>query len=118
MADRVGVINHGELILVEDKIELMRKLGKKQLTLQLQAPLGALPDALAGFPLELSPSGAELIYTYDVNQDHPGISVLIRRLEDLGIGFKDVQTHQSSLEEIFISLVHEPAARADAKEPA
>jgi ABC-2 type transport system ATP-binding protein len=118
MADRIGVINRGELILVEEKSELMRKLGKKQLTLQLQAPLNTLPEALAGFPLELAKSGSELVYTYDVKQEHVGISFLIRRLEELGIEFKDLQTHQSSLEEIFISLVHEPAARAGAKEPA
>jgi ABC-2 type transport system ATP-binding protein len=109
MADRVGVINRGELILVEQKTELMRKLGKKQLTLQLQAPLNTLPEALSGYPLELTKSGSELVYTYDVKQDHVGISHLIRRLEELGIAFKDLQTHQSSLEDIFISLVHEPA---------
>ena len=109
MADRVGVINNGELILVEEKAELMRKLGKKQLTLQLQAPLKTLPPALAAFPLELTKSGSELVYTYDVKQDHVGISHLIRRLEELGVEFKDLQTHQSSLEDIFISLVHDNA---------
>ena len=107
MADRVGVINNGELILVEQKAELMRKLGKKQLTLQLAAPMTALPDGLKGFPVALSGSGAELIYTYDIKQEHVGIADLIRKLEELGIEFKDLQTHQSSLEEIFISLVHE-----------
>ena len=107
MADRVGVINNGELILVEQKAELMRKLGKKQLTLQLAEPLSALPEALKGFPVALSGSGGELIYTYDVKQEHVGISDLIRKLEEQGIEFKDLQTHQSSLEEIFISLVHE-----------
>ena len=114
MADRVGVINRGELILVEEKAELMRKLGKKQLTLQLQAPLNTLPEGLAGFPVELVKSGSELIYTYDVKQEHVGIADLIRRLEQLGVEFKDLQTHQSSLEDIFISLVNEPTA----KEPA
>ncbi len=113
MADRVGVISKGELILVEDKAELMRKLGKKQLTLQLQAPLKVLPKGLADFPLELTKSGSEMVYTYDVKQDHVGIAGLIRRLEELGIEFKDLQTHQSSLEDIFISLVHETT-----KEPA
>jgi ABC-2 type transport system ATP-binding protein len=114
MADRVGVINRGELILVEEKAELMRKLGKKQLTLQLQAPLNTLPEGLAGFPVELVKSGSELVYTYDVKQEHVGIADLIRRLEQLGVEFKDLQTHQSSLEDIFISLVNEPTA----KEPA
>jgi len=109
MADRVGVINKGELILVEEKAELMRKLGKKQLTLQLQAPMKVLPKGLEGFPLELIKNGAELVYTYDVKQDHVGISPLIRRLEELGVEFKDLQTHQSSLEDIFISLVHDNA---------
>jgi ABC-2 type transport system ATP-binding protein len=114
MADRVGVINRGELILVEEKAELMRKLGKKQLTLQLQAPLNTLPEGLAGFPVELVNSGSELIYTYDAKQEHVGIADLIRRLGELGLEFNDLQTHQSSLEDIFIGLVNEQTA----KEPA
>jgi ABC-2 type transport system ATP-binding protein len=109
MADRVGVINKGELILVEEKDELMRKLGKKQLTLQLEAPLNALPEALAGYPIELNGSGSELVYTYDAKHEAGGIAALLRRLSELGIEFKDLHTDQSSLEDIFISLVHEPA---------
>ncbi len=114
MADRVGVINRGELVLVEGKAELMRKLGKKQLTLQLQTPLNALPESLAAFPLELIKSGAELVYTYDVKQEHVGIADLIRRLGEAGVEFKDLQTHQSSLEDIFINLVNEPAQEISA----
>ncbi|MGV3569832.1 MAG: ABC transporter ATP-binding protein [Ramlibacter sp.] len=107
MADRIGVISRGEIILVEDKAELMRKLGKKQLTLQLAQPLAALPAALAGFPLELAAGGNALTYTYDAHGEHSGISELLQALERAGIGFKDLQTQQSSLEDIFISLVHE-----------
>ena len=109
MADRVGVIAKGELILVDEKTALMSKMGKKQLTLQLQAPLNTLPEGLAGFPLELNANGSELVYTYDAKQEHLGIADLMKRMEDLGIGFKDLQTKQSSLEDIFISLVEEPA---------
>ena len=108
MADRVGVINKGELILVEQKTELMRKLGKKQLTVQLQAPLNTMPEALAAFPVELTKNGSELVYTYDVKQEHVGIADLIRRLEETGIEFKDLQTKQSSLEDIFLGLLKEP----------
>jgi ABC-2 type transport system ATP-binding protein len=110
MADRVGVINRGELVLVEEKAELMRKLGKKQLTLQLQTPLTAVPQGLAAFPVELSGSGTELVYTYDAQQEHVGISELIRRLSEVGVEFKDLHTHQSSLEEIFLDLVRDQAA--------
>jgi ABC-2 type transport system ATP-binding protein len=106
MADRVGVISKGRLVLVEDKTTLMRKLGKKQLTLHLQAPLSALPLELAGEPLELSADGQDLIYTFDAQAEETGIAALIRRLNGLDIDFKDLKTHQSSLEEIFVSLVH------------
>ncbi len=109
MADRVGVINRGELVLVEDKTELMRKLGKKQLSLQLAEPLSAVPPGLAGYPLELAKNGTELVYTYDAKQEHVGIAELIRRMEELGVGFKDLHTHQSSLEEIFLGLLNDPA---------
>jgi len=108
MADRIGVIRKGEIILVEDKALLMEKLGKKQLTLHLQAPLATLPAELAGEQLELSASGDELVYTFDAQHERTGIAPLLRRLGDLGIDFKDLQTSQSSLEEIFVSLVRSP----------
>jgi ABC-2 type transport system ATP-binding protein len=106
MADRVGVINRGELVLVEDTRTLMRKLGKKQLTLTLQAPLAHLPEELQGLPLELSADGATLVYTFDVQAEDTGIGPLLRRLNALGIDFKDLHSSESSLEEIFVSLVH------------
>jgi ABC-2 type transport system ATP-binding protein len=109
MADRVGVINKGELVLVEKKAELMRKLGKKELTLQLQEPLAYVPEALAGYPLALKSGGLELVYTYDVKTEHGAIAGLLRQLSAQGIEFKDLQTKQSSLEEIFVNLVKEPA---------
>jgi ABC-2 type transport system ATP-binding protein len=106
MADRIGVISHGEIILVEDKVELMRKLGKKQLTLQLQNPLEHLPAALGAYQLELASGGNELIYTYDATQgERTGIIALLRDLSEAGVVFKDLQTSQSSLEDIFVSLV-------------
>jgi ABC-2 type transport system ATP-binding protein len=105
MADRIGVISKGEIILVEDKAVLMEKLGKKQLTLHLQEPLGAVPAALAGEPLELSADGTELTYTFDSSADRTGIAGLLRRLGEHGIDFKDLKTQESSLEEIFVSLV-------------
>ncbi|CAN5725073.1 ABC transporter ATP-binding protein [soil metagenome] len=108
MADRIGVISGGQLILVEDKDVLMQKLGKKQLTLQLQTPLAALPKELATEPLELSADGAQLVYTFDTQSEETGIADLLRRLAKHGIDFKDLQTSQSSLEEIFVSLVRAP----------
>ncbi|MEO6227814.1 MAG: ABC transporter ATP-binding protein [Thermomonas sp.] len=114
MADRIGVINKGELIVVEDKAVLMRKLGKKQLTLQLQAPLERIPEALAGEPLELADAGHSLVYTFDTQAERTGIATLLRRLGDEGIGFKDLHSSESSLEDIFVSLVH--ATPADSKE--
>jgi ABC-2 type transport system ATP-binding protein len=107
MADRIGVIRKGEIILVEDKAELMRKLGKKQLTLQLQAPLEALPEALAAQKLTLSADGSELVYTYDSQGERTGITAVMQALADAGIRFKDLRTSQSSLEDIFVSLVSE-----------
>lgn len=106
MADRVGVINRGELVLVEDKHTLMRKLGKKQLTLSLQAPLQAIPAALGDLPLELSADGNSLVYTFDTQAEQTGIGALLRRLNEQGIDFKDLHSSESSLEEIFVNLVH------------
>ena len=107
MADRVGVINKGRLILVEEKAELMRKLGKKQLTLALQTPLPALPPTLADFDLTLADSGNELSYTYDAHAGPSRIDELLRGLAEAGIAYKDLHTTQSSLEDIFVSLVHD-----------
>ncbi|MBS1269237.1 MAG: putative ABC transporter ATP-binding protein YadG [Gammaproteobacteria bacterium] len=107
MADRVGVINDGELILVEDKTALMRKLGSKQLTLQLQSRLDGIPDSLAAYDLELAADGHELIYTYDTTAEATGITRLLRDLKQTGIRFKDLRTKESSLEEIFVNLVRE-----------
>jgi ABC-2 type transport system ATP-binding protein len=105
MADRIGVIDKGQIILVEEKRELMRKLGKKQMTLHLQERLAALPAALAGFTLELVADGSELVYTYDTQGERTGITSLLAALAAAGIRFKDLSTTQSSLEEIFVSLV-------------
>jgi ABC-2 type transport system ATP-binding protein len=110
MADRVGVIRKGRLILVEDKQELMRKLGRKQLTLHLEQPLAAVPKALAGSGLELSADGRQLTYTYDTRSETLDMAAFLRRVAEAGVRFKDLQTGQSSLEEIFVSLVHEEAA--------
>jgi len=107
MADRIGVINNGEIILVEDKAELMHKLGKKQLILQLLKPLAAIPDALAAYRLTLAADGAELIYTYDTQGERTGITALLAALNQAGIRFKDLNTRQSSLEDIFVDLVRE-----------
>ena len=109
MADRIGVINRGEIILVEEKRELMRKLGKKQMTLQLHDRLAVLPAPLAQFPLELHADGHELVYTYDTRGERTGITTLLAALADAGIRFKDLSTTQSSLEEIFVSLVRRRA---------
>ena len=105
MADRVGVINKGELILVEEKAALMRKLGKKQLTLDLPQPLAAVPEGLNGYKLELAAEGRQLVYSFDAQADDTGIPGLLKRLAELGVDFKDLHTEQSSLEDIFVSLV-------------
>ncbi len=105
MADRIGVINKGEIVLVEDKNVLMRKLGRKQLTLHLQHPLERVPAQLAGRQLELSADGNDLVYTFDTQADNTGIAGLLRQLNELGIDFKDLRTEESSLEEIFVNLV-------------
>ena len=113
MADRIGVISKGELILVEDKVTLMKKLGKKQLTLQLQEPLSAIPAGLGDWQLTLNAKGCELEYSFDAGEDHTDIPALLRRMGELGIVYKDLHTRQSSLEDIFVSLVSERAgARA------
>jgi ABC-2 type transport system ATP-binding protein len=106
MADRIGVINKGELIVVEEKTTLMKKLGKKQLTLVLQEPLASVPPGLENWNLHLNADGCELQYTFDPHEERTGIPSLLRRMSDLGIGFKDLNTHQSSLEEIFVNLVN------------
>ncbi|MBL8265551.1 ABC transporter ATP-binding protein [Steroidobacter sp.] len=107
MADRIGVINKGDIILVEDKNVLMRKLGRKQLTLHLQTPLQQVPTQLANRQVELAADGTQLIYTFDAQADATGIASLLRQLNELGIDFKDLHTSESSLEEIFVSLVHQ-----------
>ncbi|WP_293901897.1 ABC transporter ATP-binding protein [Phenylobacterium sp.] len=105
MADRIGVISRGELILVEDKQVLMRKLGKKQLTLHLQEPLAAVPAGLGDYQLDLAAGGTELVYSFDAQAESTGIAELMKRLAERGIDFKDLQTKESSLEDIFVSLV-------------
>ncbi|MFN3388555.1 MAG: ABC transporter ATP-binding protein [Allosphingosinicella sp.] len=107
MADRVGVISRGELILVEETQALMRKLGRKQLTIILSEPMDAVPPELAEWAPTLNADGYELDYEFDANAERTGVPSLLRRLSDLGIGFKDLNTRQSSLEEIFVSLVTE-----------
>ena len=106
MADRVGVINNGEIMLVEDKATLMQKLGRKQLKLHLQDKLSALPAALAAHHLELSADGSELVYTYDTKGERTGIPTLLNDLGAAGVRFNDLNTTQSSLEDIFVNLVH------------
>ena len=105
MADRIGVINHGELVVVDEKKALMRKLGKRQLTLTLQEPLAAIPPELADWKLALNSGGHELQFTFDAALEQTGVGPLLRRLEQLGICFRDLNTRESSLEEIFVSLV-------------
>jgi ABC-2 type transport system ATP-binding protein len=107
MADRIGVIHRGQIILVEEKAELMRKLGKKQLTLQLQEPLAGVPDGLDAYGLQLGADGSELVYSYDADAEQKGIADVLRALGAAGIHYKDLQTSQRSLEEIFVSLVSE-----------
>jgi len=109
MADRIGVMSKGELIVVEDKTVLMRKLGKKQLTLQLQNRLAQLPAELAPYPLELSDDGHVLVFTFDAQSKETGIAILLKRLGELGIDFKDLHSSESSLEDIFVNLVRAQA---------
>lgn len=107
MADRIGVMRKGELILVEEKAALMRKLGRKELRLSLQTPLAAIPPGFGDVPLSLSVDGTELVYTFDTHGERTGIASLLRRLGDQGIGYRDLHTSESSLEDIFVSLVRE-----------
>jgi ABC-2 type transport system ATP-binding protein len=105
MADRVGVINRGKIVLVEDKVALMRKLGKRRLTLALQKPLLALPSELAGWPLELEDNGRRLSYRFSAGAEDTGVPTLLRRLNEIGVDFKDLDTSSTSLEDIFVDLV-------------
>lgn len=105
MADRIGVIQNGRIVLVEDKRTLMRRLGKKQLTLQLTAPLQEIPASLSSYDLSLAADGAELVYTFDIKAERTGIAELLRELAELGIEYRDLQSQESSLEEIFVSLL-------------
>jgi len=109
LADRVGVINNGEIILVQEKNRLMRELGKKELVLHLAEKIAAIPSQLAEFQLELNEKGTELTYHYDTQKEHTGITSLLGTLHDAGIRFNDLKTSQSSLEEIFVGLVHKSA---------
>jgi ABC-2 type transport system ATP-binding protein len=114
MADRVGVINKGELILVEEKASLMKKLGKKELTVHLQEPMTAIPVELSDWPLTLQAGGADLDYRFDASDEHQGIPALLGKLSELGIAYKDLNTKQSSLEDIFVGLVTERSGGAHA----
>ncbi|MFT6919924.1 MAG: ABC-2 type transport system ATP-binding protein, partial [Cognaticolwellia sp.] len=107
IADRIGVIKNGQLILVEDKMTLMNQLGTKQLILDLKEPLTEIPTNIAEFNLQLRNDGLQLVYSYDATEEHTGISVLLQHLSVAGIAFKDIKTDQSSLEDIFVSLVKE-----------
>ncbi|MGA1858229.1 ABC transporter ATP-binding protein [Brevundimonas sp. HT1-5] len=109
MADSIGVISGGRIVLVEEKAALMQKLGKRQLTLQLQSPLNAIPAELADYPLTLSEGGRELVYSFDTQQERTGIAGLLRKLGDHGITYTNLRTEESSLEEIFVNLVRERA---------
>ncbi len=113
MADRVGVISKGELILIDEKNALMKKLGKRELILHLSEPMSAIPAELAEWNLTIKGEGHDLLYVFDSQAERTGIPSLLSRMRDLGIGFKDLQTKQSSLEDIFVSLVHEPAPVAE-----
>ena len=105
MADRVGVIDKGRILLVDDKAALMRKLGKRRLTLTLHCPLPALPAGLAGWPIEIEDEGRRLSYVFDASAEDTGVPTLLRRLSELGVDFKDLETAETSLEDIFVDLV-------------
>jgi ABC-2 type transport system ATP-binding protein len=109
MADRVGVIDRGEIVLVEEKTSLMQRFGQKQLSLQLKTPLASLPEGVASEGLELRPGGVELVYTYDPRAEASGIAALLKRLSEAGVEVSDLQTTQSSLEDIFVSLLRSRA---------
>jgi len=117
MADRVGVISRGELIVVDEKTELMKKLGRKQLTLSLSEPLEALPPELADWSLEIKADGWELEYVFDSTAERTGIPTLLARLRDIGIGFRDLNTRESSLEEIFVNLVSDRGGSTERRGP-
>ncbi len=112
MADRVGVINKGRLILVDEKASLMAKLGKREMTILLQEPMEAVPDALGEWDVSLDDEGKRLVYVFDAKAEHTGIPSLLRKLNELGIGFNDLETSKSSLEDIFVDLVHERQEKA------
>jgi ABC-2 type transport system ATP-binding protein len=112
MADRIGVISRGELILVEEKHALMKKLGRKELRVHLAGSLAAVPPELAPWQLSLATEGTELVYGFDARREDTGIPALLRRLGELGIAYKDLNTRQSSLEDIFVSLVHDRSKEA------
>ncbi|MGC6517543.1 MAG: ABC transporter ATP-binding protein [Candidatus Puniceispirillaceae bacterium] len=107
VADRVAIINHGDILLVEEKTELMKRLGKKELMIELHEMVSAIPQTLRDYDLRLSEDGYQLIYTYDAKQERTGITTLLTKIGEAGLRLKDLQTHTSSLEEIFVSLVHE-----------
>jgi ABC-2 type transport system ATP-binding protein len=109
MADRIGVIHDGQLILVEEKKQLMKKLGKRQLTLNLQQPLSAIPDSLSDWGLVLNDGGSELEYNFNASEEHRAVPALLKSIAELGIEFRDLNTRQSSLEEIFVNLLRERA---------
>jgi ABC-2 type transport system ATP-binding protein len=112
MADRVGVISKGRIIVVDEKASLMTKLGKRQMLLTLQEPAAAVPPGLEEWHLELEDDGTRLRYVFDAQAEHTGIPSLLRKLNELGIGFKDLETTKSSLEDIFVDLVHTPKEQA------
>jgi len=109
IADRIGIIKNGQLILIEDKVKLMEKLGKKQLILDLKIKLTSIPDCINGFDIQIKDQGKQLVYTYDTSEEHTGIATLLKHLSESGIQFTDLKTDQSSLEDIFVSLVKESA---------
>ncbi len=108
IADRIGVINNGQILLVEDKAELMQKLGKKQLIIEIKEPIKEIPESLSNYDIELDKSGQSLIYTYDTKGDGTGITELLQRINHSGLSLKDIKTTQSSLEDIFVDLIHSP----------
>jgi ABC-2 type transport system ATP-binding protein len=112
MADRVGVISKGRIIVVDEKTALMKKLGKRQMLISLQEPMGSVPDALGEWELSLEDEGGKLRYVFDAQAEHTGIPSLLRKLSELGVGFKDLETSKSSLEDIFVDLVHTPKEQA------
>jgi ABC-2 type transport system ATP-binding protein len=116
MADRIGIINHGRIVLVEETARLMKQLGKRELRLHLQRPLTAVPPSLGEFDLALAADGQQLVYSFDAQHEHTGIADLLRRLDAAGIDFKDLSSRESSLEEIFVNLVRRPARDAAAAE--